>query len=184
MELVALGNLLENVRRTSRGFLARCPNHDDRHPSLAVTEAEDRLLVHCWAGCATRDVLSAMGLDFSALFLDHGKTRGTTPRTGPRQPERVPRWYWDWRSQCGELERAIQQKRAHAEAMIAVTQGLDLNDLTATEFDEVMDLVGRAYGWLERCERLDEMLFDLQQVLRAEERAMHKGNEKRKTVMV
>ena len=56
--------------------------------------------------------------------------------------------------------------------------------LTTTEFDEVMDHVGRAYGWLERCERLDEMLFDLQQDLRAEERTMHQRNEKRKTVMV
>ncbi len=32
-----------------------------------------------------------------------------------------------------------------------------------------MDYIGKAYGWLDRCNRLDDMLFYLQQTLRAEE---------------
>ena len=163
---------LANVKTIKCGqHLACCPAHNDQHPSLLVTEADDRVLIHCRAGCPTSDVLGVMGLDFSDLFLDLGKTKGTTPRIGPRQPERVPSWYWDWRSQCGELERAIQEKREHAEAMIAVTQGLDVNALTTTEFDEAMDWVGRAYDWLDRCERLDDTLYLVQQDLRAEEQA-------------
>jgi len=162
---------LEGVNATPKGYVACCPAHDDARPSLSIREADDRLLVHCWAGCRTIDVLVAVGLVFPDLFLDSVGRKERHHRNGPRQPERLPRWYWDWRSQCAELERCIQVKREHAEAMLSATHGLDVNALTAAEFDEVMDLVVRAYDWLERCERLDEMLFDLQQVLRAEEQA-------------
>jgi hypothetical protein len=46
-----------------------------------------------------------------------------------------------------------------------------VNVLTAPEFDEVMDYVGRAYASLEDCERSDETLFLAQQTMRAEEQA-------------
>lgn len=58
------------------GYLAICPAHDDRHASLAVAEGRDgRLLLHCWAGCATRDVLTALDLDWCDLFAQAGRRR-------------------------------------------------------------------------------------------------------------
>jgi hypothetical protein len=61
---------LDGVRSTSSGrWLARCPAHDDRRPSLTVRELDDgRTLVHCFGGCAAADVLAAVQLDFEALF--------------------------------------------------------------------------------------------------------------------
>jgi len=48
---------------------ARCPAHDDKSPSLTITELTDgRVLIHCHAGCGSNDVLDAMGLDYEALF--------------------------------------------------------------------------------------------------------------------
>ena len=45
---------------------ARCPAHDDHSPSLAIKFCDDgRILLHCFAGCETEDVLSAIGLSFS-----------------------------------------------------------------------------------------------------------------------
>jgi len=54
------------VRETGPGkFIARCPCHDDRSPSLAIRECDDgRVLLHCFAGCETEDVLAALGLSF------------------------------------------------------------------------------------------------------------------------
>lgn len=47
--------------RNGRGWLCRCPAHDDRTPSLSVTSGRDgRLLVYCHAGCAAIDVLAAL----------------------------------------------------------------------------------------------------------------------------
>ncbi len=177
MKLAEFLPYLQGVKATPKGNVACCPAHDDRHPSLVVKETDDRLLIHCWAGCRTTDVLAAMGLDFPDLFHNHGKIKKTTlGRTGPRQPERVPSFYWDWRSQCAELERAIQGKRMHAQAMLTATHGLDINGfLTASEFDEVMGYVGRGYSWLDRCERLDDTLYLLQGTLHEEERQAPKS---------
>lgn len=60
---------LEGVRRTGEGrWSARCPAHADRSPSLAIAELPEKVLVRCYAGCQTADVLAAIGLTFSDLF--------------------------------------------------------------------------------------------------------------------
>jgi hypothetical protein len=60
---------LDGVRRVGHnGWIARCPAHDDRNPSLSITENEDKLLVHCKAECPTEEVLAAVGLMMSDLF--------------------------------------------------------------------------------------------------------------------
>jgi phage/plasmid primase-like uncharacterized protein len=39
--------------------VCRCPAHDDKHPSLSITDGSDgRLLVHCFAGCDGTEVLA------------------------------------------------------------------------------------------------------------------------------
>lgn len=50
---------------------ARCPAHDDRSPSLAISEGEDgRVIVHCHAGCSLDAILSSLGLAERDLFPD------------------------------------------------------------------------------------------------------------------
>jgi hypothetical protein len=39
---------------------ARCPAHDDRNPSLSVTEKTGKLLVKCHAGCSQEAVVTAL----------------------------------------------------------------------------------------------------------------------------
>jgi hypothetical protein len=61
---------LTGVRKTATGrWIARCPAHADKSPSLSVRELEDgRILLHDFGGCATGDVLAALGLRFADLF--------------------------------------------------------------------------------------------------------------------
>lgn len=47
-------------RRTGAGWMARCPAHEDREPSLAISERGGMVLVHCHAGCEQRDVIAAL----------------------------------------------------------------------------------------------------------------------------
>ena len=49
-----------NARRYGADYLARCPAHSDKNPSLSIAERNGRVLVHCHAGCTQRDVLSAL----------------------------------------------------------------------------------------------------------------------------
>lgn len=70
MSADALLSRLDKVKRTGPDkWVARCPAHDDRGPSLAVRELEDgRVLVHCFAGCSVDEVVGAVGLEMSDLF--------------------------------------------------------------------------------------------------------------------
>ena len=48
---------------------AVCPAHDDKSPSLTITEASDgTVLVKCWAGCNANEIVKALGLELKDLF--------------------------------------------------------------------------------------------------------------------
>lgn len=48
-------------RPSSGGWLAPCPAHDDRTPSLSLNDSSDgRLLWNCFAGCTSEDVRKAL----------------------------------------------------------------------------------------------------------------------------
>ena len=61
---------LERIRQIAPGrWLARCPAHEDRSPSLSIRETDDgRILLHDFGGCQTDAVLSAVGLTLGDLF--------------------------------------------------------------------------------------------------------------------
>ena len=61
---------LEKVTGSKGKWMACCPAHQDKSPSLAVTEADDRVLVHCFSGCDTQDVTAAIGLNVADLFYN------------------------------------------------------------------------------------------------------------------
>jgi putative DNA primase/helicase len=68
-------------RRSGRGWMARCPAHDDRNPSLSIAEGEEgRTLLKCQAGCATDRVVATAGLTLADLFAEKAQ-RSQTPRT-------------------------------------------------------------------------------------------------------
>jgi len=47
--------------KTGTGWVAQCPLHDDQKPSLSISSGKDnKVLVHCHAGCNQRDVFLAI----------------------------------------------------------------------------------------------------------------------------
>lgn len=78
---MTLGELLqrfENPKRTSNGYQVCCPAHEDDKASLSLSEGDDgRILLHCKASCRPRDVVVAMGLEWSDMFPP-----GTRKRNG------------------------------------------------------------------------------------------------------
>jgi hypothetical protein len=69
-------------RKVGNGWMACCPAHHDREPSLSISDTEDgKILVHCHAGCDQRGVvavLRSLGLwrDYHPNSIEH-----STPRT-------------------------------------------------------------------------------------------------------
>src|SRR5262245_46137722 len=48
------------ARRSGHGWMAKCPAHDDRNPSLSIREANGKVLVHCHGGCSQDAVIEAL----------------------------------------------------------------------------------------------------------------------------
>jgi len=65
-------------RGNDRGWTALCPAHEDNTPSLSIgVGADDRVLIHCHAGCQQTDILNALDLTLADLFAGP-RTNGTT----------------------------------------------------------------------------------------------------------
>lgn len=61
---------LDKVKRTGNSrWVACCPSHEDRSPSLSIKECDDgTVLVHCFGGCDIHSVLNAVGMTFDDLY--------------------------------------------------------------------------------------------------------------------
>ena len=61
-------------RPSGDGWSCHCPAHDDRNPSLSVSEVDDgRVLVKCMSrGCDFNDIAAALGLTPKDFFPDGG----------------------------------------------------------------------------------------------------------------
>src|SRR5262245_4511545 len=78
------------AKRCGRGWLARCPAHDDRKPSLSIREgAEGRILLKCHAGCNTNDVLATLGLAPRDLFAESAKMNRSPMKLFSRESKLV-----------------------------------------------------------------------------------------------
>ena len=62
---------LDKVKRDRKGWTCLCPSHDDRVRSLGVREIDGRILIKCYAGCTTRDIVSDLGLEMKDLFAEN-----------------------------------------------------------------------------------------------------------------
>ncbi|MCL4780334.1 MAG: DNA primase [Gammaproteobacteria bacterium] len=72
---------LSGVREAGPGrWMARCPAHEDKRPSLSIRELSDgRVLVHCFGACQVGDVLAAVGLTLTDLFRDRARCHHARP---------------------------------------------------------------------------------------------------------
>ena len=96
---------LEGVRRSGSGFVARCPAHEDRVPSLSVAEGRRRpVVLWCHAGCSYEAIVAALGPSVSDLFVKPGEGAAFPAVHGQRVNTlllRVARWRrMPWRSGC------------------------------------------------------------------------------------
>lgn len=60
---------LQKVRGRNGNWVACCPAHKDRSPSMTIRETPDgKILMHCFAGCSISEIAKAIGINLSDLF--------------------------------------------------------------------------------------------------------------------
>ena len=75
-------------RNGSGGYLWQCPAHDDRTPSLSVTNGNGRVLLYCHTGCHYKAILEALHLEETDMF-DDGVPRDDMPVSSRWRARRI-----------------------------------------------------------------------------------------------
>ena len=91
--------------RGNGAWVALCPAHDDRNPSLSVKTGDDgRALIHCHAGCSFEAIVAALGLGVNGNGAGHVTARPSLPAKEPRRAAagRIVATY-DYRAADGAL---------------------------------------------------------------------------------
>ena len=153
---------LTQVRRSGKGWMARCPAHEDRNPSLSIREGDDgTILLHCFAGCAFDDIARA-------LNLSPRKRRGK-PRPPPKTKRKI-RW---------DLVPNTIQLRAdglwlRAQKVFEAVNGKDITHCSPEELESMLERVYRAYEDLKHADYLEDVAFDLRW-RHVTKKTIHKG---------
>jgi hypothetical protein len=77
---------LDKVKSNGSGkWLALCPAHADKRPSLAVKLTDDdKILLKCWCGCDVESIVSSIGLTLADLMPErpqgYDRTRARVPK--------------------------------------------------------------------------------------------------------
>ncbi len=77
-------DLLDRVRQNKPNeYMARCPAHNDRSPSLSVKDCDDgRILIHCFSGCSPDSIVSSLGLTLADLMPPKAVGHHYRPQAG------------------------------------------------------------------------------------------------------
>ena len=132
---------LEKVKaKGDNSWMACCPAHDDKNPSLIVTEKDERVLIHCFSHqCDVSDIVHAVGLELSDLFPENIKIEGGRPIKKKRFPAEA-------------VLDAIAEEFVMAEiGLAALSNGGTLNEKAQARMKEASDRFTSARiagGWL------------------------------------
>lgn len=85
---------LDGVRKSGKGWIAKCPAHTDRSASLSIAQGDKgAVLVHCFANCSVHDVLAAVGLSIADLFPPRiTANMSTAERNALREHAKQAQW--------------------------------------------------------------------------------------------
>ena len=101
MTLSELLSRLEKVKKSGGNYIARCPAHKDKNPSLSIAQDGEKILLHCHAGCDTDTILGALGLTLKDLFQDDNKH--PNPPSPPTTNKRNIVAVYDYKNLMGKV---------------------------------------------------------------------------------
>jgi DNA primase len=106
------------LKKSGREFVARCPWHDDRHPSLSVSPTRNR--VHCFVCGKGTDAIGWLqdrqGLSFQEAVLELARRTGVSVAEG--DPEAQARFEQEWRERRQLMAQRTEQRAQFHQALL------------------------------------------------------------------
>ena len=93
-----VGHFEVSRKNGASSYQCKCPVHLDNKASLTISERNGKILLHCHAGCDTREILEAVGLTFKDLG-EH-QAEGWRERLEQRMGKRIEAVY-DYKDEKG-----------------------------------------------------------------------------------
>jgi hypothetical protein len=107
---------LSHAREIRTGWRACCPGHNGSNPSsLSIREGDNGVLIHCFTGCSTDDVVRALGLEMRDLFNEPKAYSKTHQQTYPKTYSKTVATKVQRPPTSEEVERAL---RAHLQRQL------------------------------------------------------------------
>ena len=112
------------LRKAGRDFVARCPWHDDRRPSLTVSPQRNR--VHCFVCGKGTDAIGWLqdrqNLSFQEAVLELARRTGIS--VAPEDPEAQRRFEDEWKQRRQlQAQRSAQRDQFHQALLQQIEQG-------------------------------------------------------------
>lgn len=106
--LSALADRDCDPKHSCNGWTARCPAHEDRRPSLSISEGDEgRALVRCHTGCEIGSVCDALGLRVADLMPDDADRPARRPSNGKISSKKSGKTYPTARDAVSALDRVM-----------------------------------------------------------------------------
>ena len=95
MKIEDILSRFEGVEQKAPGnWMARCPAHGDKNPSLSITLKPDgKVLMHCFTGCTVEEICNAAGLKLSDLMPERPKVEAAS---GAKKKKDLGKWVCDY----------------------------------------------------------------------------------------
>lgn len=128
---------LQGVMRQGAGWRAKCPAHKGTGRTLSIAESDDRVLIHCFAGCKAVDVLTAVGLTWADV---------QPPRYWPQTKEEKRRAQRLMREVglLAAFDVLYREAQVMQIASRQMRQGVPLSDPDAARLETAVDRVSQA----------------------------------------
>jgi hypothetical protein len=138
-----IADFLKAQRAGAGRWIAKCPAHPDRSPSLSIREGRDgRVLLRCFAGCKTEEVLKKLSLTW-AVICGEPMTRAQAHEAAAAREEREQR---QERERTVERAASNQLRGLHAiadelGARLAKNPDAPGSDAIASLFHQTLDKI-------------------------------------------
>jgi hypothetical protein len=139
---------LERVRSTARGWTSLCPSHHDKSPSLSIRKGEDdRILLHCFAGCPTDKVCADLGITLRDLFPPTHADPASIRRARAQREEATQQ-----RVRAQRLDNVGADAQREAQRLIASAKNLAIDHWTDAFLNVLMNKLADAYELIGACD--------------------------------
>lgn len=148
----------EKKAKTPRGYMVRCPAHDDGKSSLSVGKAKDGgVLLKCFAGCDAPSIVTAMGLELKDLFAketrrDFKPYAKCPPQKAKQEKESAP-----------DVKPEIEKIYSYTDAL-----GRELYQAIRMKPKSFRQRHGKDGKWIWNMDGVERVLYRLPEVMKSE----------------